>query len=307
MSNIGFCENIAYMSTAPIALFVYNRPEHTRKTVEALQKNLLAKESDIFIFSDGPKGKEMIDKIYEVRKYLKTITGFRLINIIERKENLGLANSIIGGVTEIINKFGKVVVLEDDLVTSPYFLEYMNEGLDLYKDDQKVSSIHGYIYPVKKHLPETFFLRGADCWGWATWKRVWDLFEPDGKKLLKELEKQNLIEKFNMDGSFNYSGMLERQIEGKNNSWAIRWHAEMFILNKLTLYPGISLVQNIGQDESGTHKGNSTRQEVTLSERKIKIKNVPLKEDVKARKIIIQHLQSLKPKLFQKILKKILS
>ena len=153
---------------APIALFVYNRPGHTQQTVEALLKNELAMESDLFIFSDAAKSSEIEVKVNAVREFIKSISGFRSLTIIERESNLGLANSIIDGVTNLCNEYGQVIVLEDDLVTSPFFLKYMNDGLNYYRDEEQVISIHGYIYPFDAKLPETFFLRGADCWGWAT-------------------------------------------------------------------------------------------------------------------------------------------
>ena len=269
---------------APIALFVYNRPEHTLQTVTALQNNVLAKESDLIIFSDGPKNEKDTEKLIEVRKYLKTITGFKSITIKESKANQGLANSIITGVTETVSKFGQVIVLEDDLVTSKYFLKYMNEALELYKEAQDVISIHGYIYPVKTKLPDTFFLKGADCWGWATWKRGWDLFEADGQKLLAELEQKNLTKEFDFAGSYPYTQMLKDQIAGQNNSWAIRWYASAFIADKLTLYPGRSLVKNIGFDNSGTHCGRSQEYSLRLSEIPIKVESIPIKENKRARK-----------------------
>ncbi len=293
------------MKLAPITLFVYNRPWHTEQTIEALAKNKFASQSDLFIFSDGPKDKEDENKIMGVRKFIKTITGFKNVTIIERETNLGLAKSIIGGVSEIVDKFGKIIVLEDDLVTSPYFLEYMNNGLNLYEKNNQVISIHGYIYPVKKSLPETFFLRGADCWGWATWKRGWDLFEPDGQKLLDELEKRKLLKRFDPKGIFRYTAMLKRQIAGLNNSWAIRWHASAFLANKLTLYPGKSLVNNIGQDDSGTHKANSNVYRTKITGEKIKVAKIPIKENLDAKKNIINFMKSLKPGIVKRILRKI--
>lgn len=164
---------------APIALFVYNRLNHTQRTITALQQNSLAQESELYIFSDGPKDEAGVEKVETIRKYLKTISGFKSVHIKERPENWGLAKSIIEGATEIVGQFGKIIVLEDDIVTSPHFLKYLNEALDLYQNEEKVISVHGYIYPVKQVLPETFFLRGADCWGWATWQRGWRLFQPD--------------------------------------------------------------------------------------------------------------------------------
>ncbi|HRU00618.1 MAG TPA: glycosyltransferase, partial [Victivallales bacterium] len=196
------------MKLAPIALFVYNRPWHTRQTVTALQNNELAAESELVVFSDGPKveknkekTKNNEEKVKEVRDYIKSINGFKTVKIIERTQNLGLANSIISGVTEIVNQYGKIIVLEDDLVTSPHFLRFMNEALDLYEKEEDVISIHGYVYPIPD-LPETFFLKGADCWGWATWKRGWDLFEPDGKKLLRELKEKKLLKRFDFNGTY---------------------------------------------------------------------------------------------------------
>lgn len=296
------------MSLSPIVLFVYNRLEHTRKTVEALQKNTLAKDSELYVFADGPilrQSSEGQAKVKEVRNYIKTITGFKKIEIILRNENFGLSKSIVSGVTNIVNKYGKVIVLEDDLVTSPYFLEYMNDALDLYLHEESVVSIHGYIYPAKENLPETFFLKGADCWGWATWKRGWNIFEPDGKKLLSELENKNLLEEFDFNGSYSYSKMLKRQINGKSDSWAVRWYASAFLKNKLTLYPGKSLVNNIGQDLSGTHSKNSEAYRTIISENKVNVLAIPVTEDVKARKVISSYFESMKPKILKRIINKI--
>lgn len=241
------------MNCAPVALFVYNRPWHTRRTVESLLANAEAAETSLYVFSDAPKNAGANQTVAEVRSFLREITGFKSVSIIERGDNFGLARSIIDGVSQVCEKHGRVIVLEDDLVTSPYFLKYMNEGLDKYQDEQRVISIHGYVYPVGQALPETFFLKGADCWGWATWKRGWDMFEPDGQKLLGELKRRKLTRRFNFDGSYPYTMMLQKQIAGKNNSWAILWYASAFLQDKLTLYPGRSLVHNIGCDGSGTH------------------------------------------------------
>ena len=296
--------------TAPIILFAYNRPEHTKKTADSLQKNFLAQESEIFIFSDGPKSESDAVKVQEVRDYLKRISGLKKINIIERERNIGLANSIISGVTEIINRCGKAVIMEDDLVSSQHFLEYMNDALDFYEKEEKVISIHGYIYPIKhslkKKLPETFFLKGADCWGWATWKRGWNLFEPDGGKLLRELEERNLFYEFDFDGSYPYSNMLRRQIAGQNDSWAIRWYASAFLRGKLTMYPRESLIKNIGQDNSGTHSGNSRAKDAAMAKEKIKISKIPTEENMAARKILTKYFKSMKPGLIKRMISKIL-
>jgi hypothetical protein len=264
------------MRTSPIALFVYNRPRHTQMTVEFLKANQLASESDLIIFSDGAKTEVQIENVADVRKYLKTINGFNSVSVIEREGNLGLAKSIIGGVTEILEQNDRVIVMEDDLVTSPHFLTYMNNGLEMYAEEERIISIHGYVYPVKKQLPETFFMRGSDCWGWATWRRGWAYFNPDGQYLLDELKRQRLITDFDLNGAYGFSNMLKGQIAGRNNSWAIRWHASAFLENKLTLYPGRSLVYNIGSDESGSNCGVNPSLKVEVSQSPINIDNIPI-------------------------------
>jgi hypothetical protein len=268
---------------SPIIIFVYNRPVHTRLTVDALKKNIFAQESDLIIFSDAPKSEAQAGKVNEVRQYIRQIGGFKSVTIVERESNCGLANSVISGVTDIVERFGRVIVLEDDLVVSPYFLQYMNDALIRYEEQSEVISVHGYSYPVSGKLPETFFIRGADCWGWGTWKRGWKIFEPDGKKLLAELERNNLAHKFNYDGAYSFTGMLKDQIAGRNNSWAIRWHASAFLANRLTLYPGESLVKNIGFDSSGTHCGSSDGYDVGLAMAPISSMNIPIEESSCAR------------------------
>ena len=243
---------MTFVNLAPIVLFVYNRPWHTQQTVEALQKNKLASESELFIYSDEAKNDDARVSVDEVRKYIDNITGFKKITVIKRDKNWGLANSIIDGVTKIVNEYGRIIVLEDDLVTSPYFLKFMNEGLTMYENEDKVASIHGYIYPID-NLPNTFFIKGADCWGWATWKRAWDVFEPNGQKILDELKSRGLEKGADFNNSYGLTQMLKDQIKGKNNSWAVRWYMSAFLKDMLTLYPGKSYVQNIGNDDRGTH------------------------------------------------------
>jgi hypothetical protein len=286
------------MKLAPIALFVYNRPQHTKQTIEALKNNILAQESDLIIFSDGPKNNSSnYKKIDELRGYLKTISGFKSVEIVIREENFGLAKSIISGVTEVVNRFGKVIVLEDDMVTSKYFLKYMNESLDSYENNDSVISIHGYIYPTKKELPTTFFLKGADCWGWATWKRGWDLFENDSRKLLYEIKERKLTREFNFNNSYPYSQMLKGQYLGFNNSWAICWYASAFLKNKLTLYPGKSLISNIGLDDSGTHTGKADFFSTLAFDGEIKVEKIPIAEDELVKSIVIKYFKTSKLRL----------
>ncbi len=289
------------MNLAPIVLFAYKRPWHTRQTVEALQQNELAAESELFIFSDGARSEADNKKVSEVRKYIKTITGFRRITIIEREQNLGLAKSIIAGVTDIVRRYGRIIVLEDDMITSPYFLRFMNEALEYYKNEEKVISIHGYIYPVKAKLPDTLFLRGADCWGWATWKRGWDLFESDGQKLLNEIKKKKLGKRFDINGAYPYTRMLKNQVNGHNDSWAIRWYASAFLKEKLTLYPGRSLIYNIGLDKSGTHCNATYFYDSEITLESISVVPIPIVENALALKEIEKYFRSAGPSFLRKV------
>jgi hypothetical protein len=263
---------------APIVLFCFNRPKHTESVLSALSKNQLAAESDLYIFCDGPRTEADIPAISEVHAVVERAHGFRNVYILKSILNKGLANSVIDGVTEIIQLHGRVIVLEDDLLTSTYFLKYMNDALEFYKDEEQVISIHGYIYPVISELPETFFLRGADCWGWATWKRGWDVFEADGQKLLGELKRRNLERRFDINGAYNFTKMLKDQIAGRNNSWAIRWYASALLKNKLTLYPGRSLVLNIGNDNSGTHCEADDVFDAQISKTEVPVHEIPIME-----------------------------
>jgi len=283
------------VNPAPIALFVYNRPDHTKRTIEALRSNELAAESDLIVFSDGPKTAADAAQVAEVRELVPSVTGFRSVNMVVRERNYGLAQSIISGVTETVFARNRLIVLEDDIVTSPYFLRYMNEGLDLYEHDEEVISIHAYICPVKSRLPETFFLRGADCQGWATWKRGWDLFEPDGRKLLSELRQRGLEKDFDFGGAYDYTRMLRGQIAGRNSSWAVRWYASAFLRGKLTLYPGVSLLRNIGFDSSGVHCRSTTAFDTEPAKRPIRVESIPIREDENARAAFADYFSSLQP------------
>ncbi|GHT90456.1 hypothetical protein FACS1894122_00740 [Alphaproteobacteria bacterium] len=268
---------------APIVLFTYNRLHHTRQTVEALKANELASESELFIFSDGAKNAQAEEKVNEVREYIRTITGFKRVEIIESDSNKGLANSVIYGVTKIVNQYGKVIVLEDDLVTSKYFLRYMNDALELYENDEEVATISGYVYPIH-NLSESFFISFGESWGWATWSRAWRIFEPDGEKLLNGIRSKNLEKKFDFNDTYPYVQMLEDQINKKNNSWAIRWSASIFLKNKLCLYPQKSFVHNIGFDGGGVHCGECHQYDVQLASHYETLKKIPTVENKNCRK-----------------------
>ena len=280
--------------TAPVALFVYSRLDHTRQTAAALQRNLLAAQTDLFIFSDAARKPEAEADVQAVRNFVRTIGGFRSVTLIERTRNFGLAASIRDGVTRLCAERGRVIVLEDDLVTAPDFLTYMNDALDFYETDERVIAVHGYMYPVEMALPETFFLRDPGCWGWATWKRGWDLFDADGAGQLAVVRASGRETEFDLDGSYDYIGMLEGQIAGRNQSWAILWYATAFLRGKLTLYPGRSLVTNIGFDGSGTHGGEESRFAVTLSDRPVNVVPIAVEEDRVARAALVAFLMILR-------------
>lgn len=246
------------MSLAPIILFVYNRPWHTRQTVEALQKNELAAESDLFIFADGPKpdaSEECLANISKVRNYIHKIDGFKSITIEESPENKGLANSVIAGVTKIINQFGKVIVVEDDIVVSPYFLPFMNDAFTKYENNNKVSAISAFVNPIPKPKDSTFFLKYFACWGWGTWKREWDRFQQNAFILLNGFKSKKSIKMFNIDNTVDFFNMLKYQADGIIDSWAIRFYASSFLNDKLVLYPPKSLVIQKGIG-NGTHSNN---------------------------------------------------
>lgn len=236
---------------APIAIFAFNRPEHLLRVLNSLSKCRLIESSDVIIFIDGARNSS--DDTSSVEEVARSFNSSKSLEVVVREHNLGLAQSIVSGVSSIVNKYSKIIVLEDDIVVSPAFLEYMNGSLNHFENDLRVGSIHGYLYPLPKRLDSPFFIRGADCWGWGTWKRAWDKFESNGLVLKEKILKQNLINRFNHNDSYDYMDMLQKQIDGSNNSWAIRWHASMFLENMLCLYPDQTLVENIGIDGSGTH------------------------------------------------------
>lgn len=240
---------------APIALFVYNRPEHTARTLKFLQQNRLAAESRLFVFADGPKSSADEEKVAEVGELLKDIEGFRSVEIIQSKTNMGLANSIISGVSRLVKDYKQVIVFEDDLITSPYTLEYFNDALNRYRDVDKVMHIGAYMYPLRENtLPESFFYRAATSWGWATWDRAWQHFEPNIDTLISQFNLEKKYD-FSIENTMNFWKQMQDFKNGKNNSWAIRWYASIFLKGGLTLNPAHSLVNNIGHDGTGVHSG----------------------------------------------------
>ena len=294
------------MKTSPIALFVYNRPNLTRHVLLALRKNKLFRSSKLFIFSDGPKDNDSDKSVNKVRNVLSNYNNLKNINITLNKDNKGLSTSIITGVSNILSDFKSVIVLEDDLITSTYFLKYMNTGLSLYEKETDVASIHSYFYPVNSinQLPNYFFLKGADCWGWATWRDRWDLFENNPDKLLNKINSMNLSYEFSLEKRAGFYNMLKDTCKGKIDSWAIRWHASMYLQNKLTLYPKVSFIHNIGNDGSGTHKAKTDSFKTKINLNFDGIKNIQLTENLIAREKLANFMLKIREPLYKRLLKK---
>jgi hypothetical protein len=248
-------------SPAPIALFVYKRASHTRRTIESLLRNPAAAQSAISVYCDGPRGDAEAGAVREARAVVRELLP--RARIVESERNRGLANSVIAGVSEVLAEHGRVIMFEDDLDLSPVTLDYLNDALDRYRDEDRVMHVSSYMYPVKAALPEAFFYREATCsGGWATWSRAWKHFEPDGAKIRDAVLARNARHAFDGGGRIDFFGMLENQIAGRTDSWAIRWYGSLWMRGGLGLHPGRSLVRNTGFDGSGVNSATSAAWDV---------------------------------------------
>lgn len=244
---------------APIVLFVYNRLHHTMQTVEALQKNDYAKDSVLYIFCDGSKDEQHVDEVMKVQEYVSTIDGFKDIHIEKSSINKGLANSVISGVTKVICQYGKVIVVEDDIITQPFFLRYMNACLDTYYDRSDIFMIGGYNYNFRippDYMHDVYVVHRSCSWGWATWKDRWLQADWNVSDYQLMLCSSKLRKRFNRGGSDMFP-MLKEQMKGNIDSWAIRWDYCMYKHNALCVHPIRSLCYNAGFDGSGVHCGVS--------------------------------------------------
>lgn len=272
------------MTYAPVLLFVYNRPEHTRNVITSLLRNQEAPETPLFIYSDHYKSADDEDRVRKVREYIRQVEGFKEVHLIERPCNMGLARNIIDGVTTQVNLYGQVIVLEDDLIVAPYFLRFMNEALETYRNEERIGHIQACDFTGDPSLPDTFLIKWTGSWGWATWARAWQHFNPDGEALLRQLEQRKLTRAFDFNGNYPFTRMLRRQIAGKNNSWAIRWNASLFLADILSLNVGRSLVQNTGFDGSGTNCGGGGLYHSTLWQKPLEVTPItPVVENLRAR------------------------
>ena len=256
---------------APVVLFVYNRLDHTTNVIGSLADNILAKDTDLYVFSDAAKNEKALAQVNAVREYIRETDWqkkFAKVTIVEAEQNKGLAKSIIAGVTDVLEKYGKVIVVEDDLVLSPYFLNYMNDALEFYEKDQKIWSISGYSFPMKSkdNYPHDVFYSYRGCsWGWATWLDRWVKSDWEVKDYSTFMQDKNWQKKFNRGGA-DLTEMLTHQMEGRINSWAIRWVFTQSNLDMYTVYPKNSYVLNDGCDGSGTHLGSTDEYQTEILE-----------------------------------------
>ncbi|MEO0702458.1 MAG: sugar transferase [Pseudomonadota bacterium] len=242
--------------TAPVALFAYARPEHLEKTLASLRANRRAQETPLIVFCDGARSSADAQSVERVRQIAGSATGFKSLDVRVRAHNVGLATSIIEGVSQVCEAFGRVIVLEDDMIVSPTFLDFMNDALDTYAVQPKVWHITGWNYPIDiEGLQESFLWRGMNCWGWATWADRWVNFHKDPEQLISSWTLRQ-IDRFNIDRAEpDFWGQVEANARGDLNTWAIFWYATIFRQNGLCLNPSKSLVLNIGLDGSGEHCG----------------------------------------------------
>ena len=252
---------MAERKTAPVILFTYNRPEHTRRTIEALAKNELAQDTELFVFSDAAKKEADRGKVQEIRDYVAQAGGFFKVTLIAREENYGLARNVIEGVTAIIERYGTVIVLEDDLVTNRYFLRFMNDALARYEKNPKVTGVTGFSHfadTVTLPCESYFHTLTGTSWSWATWADRWRYFDEPCSDWTRMKEDAKLRRRFNYDNTYNfYKIMKDQQTDAGTNSWAIRWYWTNFKRDGYILSPLHSLVSNEGWDGSGVHCGES--------------------------------------------------
>jgi hypothetical protein len=285
------------MSFAPILLLVYNRPETTENLVNCLLADANIGQFEIYVFSDGPKCESDITKIFKVRQIVERLTICKKLNKHYAEKNLGLADSVIGGINTVFETNNKVIVLEDDLEISPFFFKYMNFYLSYYESQETVGTIQGFQFPIAVNWQEpVFFDRLVNCWGWGTWKNRWQHFEPQGDKLLSEIIERNLSFDFNGSNSYPFTTLLEEQIKGKVNSWAVRWYASLFLKGFIHLYPNQSLVINNGLNGSGTH-GERKWFDQTLCVEEFPLIGIVPKLNSKARNEVIKYRKQIRFKL----------
>lgn len=294
------------MVSQNIAIVVvgYNRPDHLYRCLNSLAKNIGFKDFKVQISLDGPLMDQERTHCDDVRGVANDFAHANAnVKVFSHQENVGLSCSILGAIDSAFSNHEAVIVIEDDLYLNQYFLEYCKWGLTEYELDKRVGSISGFTLPILERHSD-YFLLGADCWGWATWRDRWEEFERDGSKLLAELRARRLQREFDLDFSYQYTHMLERQVQGTTNSWAIRWHAHNFLRGKLALYPKESLVLNLGNDGSGTNMKISKSYETNLENSIPTMKRVPVVENIYMRKQLARYYEQQFPPSFKHRMRK---
>lgn len=255
------------MKLAPIALFVYNRPEHTRKTLENLVKNPEFTDSSLYVFCDGAKSEIDMDSVQKTREL---IHSYELKNaiVIENDHNKGLARSIVDGINHVLQDNDRIIVLEDDCVSSPDFLHFMNACLSYYESNERIMNVSGYASPIE--IPEDYpydiyFSYRSSSWGWGTWKRAWEYYSND-PGILKTIESSNSIKRKVDRAGLDLYPMLKKQVSGKTDSWAVFWSVSIIVKDGLCIFPVKSRIMNIGHDGSGTHCSPDERYNVQINE-----------------------------------------
>ncbi len=274
-----------------IALFAYRRPVHLHRALSAICPQAKKNNLPVYIILDGPRGLDDRDDVGTCLSIAERFSCSQGVVIVRRECNRGLFSSLTNGISKILESHEGIIVLEDDILVSGYFVEYMLAGLELYASDEKVASVQAYVPNVSAALPETFFLRGADCWGWGTWRDRWQFFRSDAKAMAREIRQRGLVNRFNLGGSVDNLGLLDARASGSNNSWAICWHASCYLKGLYSLYPGHSLVQNIGLDATGEHCVPASEFEVELSNIQIKVNKIEVVEDPVAVRLYADHFR----------------
>lgn len=288
---------------APIAIFTYNRPEHTKRLLDSLKQNPEFSQSPVTIYCDGSKTDDAAESVAATRAVVEREAPSHA-DVVMRDKNFGLAKSIITGVGANVDKFGKVIVAEDDLVFSKRALKFLNDALIRYENNDQAMHVAAYMYPVNRQLPDAFFYREATCWGWGTWRRAWMHFEPDATKLVSEINSRKLRFHFDVDGAMYFYQMLEKQAAGEIDSWAIRWYASIVLAGGLSLHPARSYVENNGFDGSGVHCNIDNRFIVETVDHVTKSWPQAVEEDKAALKAMIDYRSqssSTKRNLWQRL------
>jgi len=239
---------------APVVVFSYRRPDHLRRTLDSLMQCQGFYDSRIIVYGDGPKSAGESEAVLATREVARSMLGdraeYHFSNV-----HLGLSSSVITGVSDAVDRFGRVIVVEDDLVLNPYFLTFINLGLDRFEHNDRVFQVSGYMVgvPELKDFFSALFLPFTVSWGWGTWRRAWERFDPLAKGWERLFTDRYMRRRFNLDGTYDYATMLERQMQGLRDSWAIRWYWSVFRNEGVVLFPPRSLVDNTGFDGSGSH------------------------------------------------------